>query len=198
MENKIEIEYRSVIDIKSFDEVLLTFRNNFQEISHTKRLSYMGFSNNENKSFDFRSRITNSESEVVVKIGDLHAHNRVEIPQKISKDQLAGFANIFSNIADESYISERETYNFNSQGDIVISLVKAATVAYIEFEILSSPSLFDENDSNLKKFIADNKFEIIDKIGFDKLNKTLSDNDDWKFEGTAADNQKLLELIERY
>lgn len=189
---KIELEYRAEININEYDNIREQLQKSGTISSTTKRLSYMGFSNQKEHSLDIRVRITNGKSEVVLKKGGWDSSNRIEIPQEIDKSQFMGFVRIFGNIVEKSYISERQTINFKSRDNIVISLVKSRSFAYIEFEILSDRENEKQNDELLKKFISENGFIIMTKEGFDDLCERLK-VDDWKFDSTNQEDIKRLE-----
>ena len=79
MENNIELELRAEVSLDQFEELLTDLNKGQKLLSHTKRLSviFLGAINQAN--FDIRVRISsNGETELVVKKGDYHAHNRVE------------------------------------------------------------------------------------------------------------------------
>jgi hypothetical protein len=197
MQENIELEYRVEIPSGLFKETLDTFQKQYELESHTKRLSYMGFWSSPEKQFDARVRITNGESEVVLKIGDLDSHDRTELSQTISKDQISGFMRMFSRIASENYIAERETYNFRTPDNVVISLVTAGTVCYIEYELLSQAENVEANNLTLKKLIENHGFTPLDKAGFKALNQKL-DEADWSFTDTQDQVKRFADILSSY
>lgn len=196
--NKIELEYRTEIPFDSFEQIRDKFTKELQEVSHTKRLSYMGFTDAGDDSIDLRARVTNGESEVVLKKGGWHSSDRVEIPQPVEKDQLLGFAKIFANIAERNFISERETYNYEGEEGIVVSLVRSSTIAYVEFELLSDENEVTENDKKVRAIMERFGFKPMSKEEFDSLNTRLEEQDDWEFSDSASDVSRLEELLSNY
>lgn len=196
--NKIELEYRSEIDPKSFANFHDKLAQRLTEVSHTKRLSYMGFTDSGENSIDLRARVTNGQAETVLKKGSWDASDRVEIPQPIDKNQLVGFAKIFSHIADRNFVSERETFNYESEDGIVVSLVKSTNIAYVEFELLSDESNMEENDAKVKGLMRELDVEPMSKEAFNDLNNRLEEHDDWEFSDNDEDVEKLTELLSKY
>jgi len=198
MDNKVELERRVEIKPQSFKSYIQLFKKNYDLLSHTSRLSYMGFTITKDSSTDLRSRITNGESEVVLKLGKLHAKDRVEITQKIGKDELVGFAKIFSHLSSRNFIAERETYNFNTKEGVVISVVKSAHISYIEFEILCDPKEVKANDKIIKELVSKLGLRVLTDKEFNSLNSRLEAKDDWKFCDNPKNIDKLVELLKKY
>ncbi|MEP7104094.1 MAG: hypothetical protein ABI721_05290 [Candidatus Dojkabacteria bacterium] len=192
--NNIELEYRSEIEFSQFDQFEKKFNQIAKLKSHAKRLSFMAFGDG----IDIRVRITNGKSEVVVKKGDWHAENRIEISQDIENDQFVGFVKIFSAMIKNCNIGERENFVFENNDGVTITLVKSKRLAYVEFELISR----DENIETNKKIILDLmkslNLEILDKKGFDDLCDRLKVNDDWKFNLEEDKVSKLEGLLSEY
>jgi hypothetical protein len=194
MKKNIELEYRIEIHPDIFLSTLSFFQNKYKQISKTKRLSFMSFSKNKDKQLDFRVRMTNKDLEVVLKLGDLYTNDRIEISQNILKDQFIGFCRMFSHLSGDNYIAYRETYNFETKEGIIISLVDANGINYIEYEFISNEANIKNNNRIIKEVIKNHGFKILDEKGFKELNSKL-DRADWKFKDTPKNiNRLTLEL----
>lgn len=197
MVKNIELEYRVLVPVEAASVTLSKLKQDYELISQTRRVSHMAFWKSEGRQFDVRVRITNGESEVVLKIGDLHSHERIELAQPIERSQIIGLTRIFSNIADQNYIAERETFNFRTESGVVLSFVKSGDVTYIEYEMLSDEQTAENNKNTILNLIKEHGFEPLDEAGFDELNKMLDDTD-WSFEDKQESFEKLSTLLENY
>ena len=195
----IETEIRAEVIPQDFVKI----KNNIEKantlISHTKRLSAMFFGNIGLKKIDIRVRITNDECEVVAKIGSFESHDRTEVSQKIHKDQFPGMVKIFSQFGFVMKIGERETFNYNTSDDIIISLVSADKIAYIELEKMSLKNEVNKNREQLLLLAKNLNLKILNsEKEFNELCNRLDNSVDWPFYGTAKDFNKLSKIYDRY
>lgn len=200
MTKNIELELRAEISKQSFIKVLNKFKKAGKLISKTKRLSVMYFGKIGKSNIDVRVRITNGKSEVVVKRGDFHSHNRTEISQLINKSQFIGMVKLMTQLGfTDMKVGERETYNFDFRNGIIISLVKAGGISYVEVEKMTS-KLKQKNDKNelvnlaqtLQINLFKNKKEFID------LCHRLTETCDWRFNNSSDNYRKLEHLLVKY
>ncbi len=200
MENNIELELRAEVSLIQFEELLsdLNKRNNL--LSHTKRLSVMFLGLIGQSKFDIRVRIdSNAKSELVVKKGDYHAHDRMEISQEISKNQFIGMAKIFSMLGLQSKVTERENFLFNMGDDITMVLVKAESIVYVEIEKMSHEKNIDKNKTDLLNIIDGFKLKLINNgEEFNELCDRLTKFSDWVFDGSAESINKLEGMLKSY
>ena len=96
MSKNIELELRAIIKKEDFDLLFKKLEVRGKLISTTERVSVMFFGTCNKDSFDLKVRITDGKSEVVVKKGDYHSHNRTEYTQSISNDKFIDLVKIFS------------------------------------------------------------------------------------------------------
>lgn len=200
MEEKIiELELRAEILPKELNSLLKSIGRIGTLHSRTKRLSVMFFGSIGVKKLDIRVRITNGTCEIVVKSGSFGSHERVEVTQKISADQFLGMVKIFSQFNFSMEVGEREIINYKLPNEIVISLVSAGPITYIELEKMSSRSDLDKNKKQLKRIADQLKLKILrsDKE-FNALCKRLSETVDWPFHCTNNEYTKLTKLAKRY
>jgi len=194
----IEVELRAEIfpeQLESFQEKLEEFGVKF---SSEARLSVMFFGNINNQKTDIRVRVTNGECEVAAKFGSFGSHDRIELVQKIEEYQFIGMTKIFSQFKFDIEIGERKTINYKLGDNIVVSLVSAGNIYYVELEKMSSESEIIESKKKLKK-IADNLgLRVLDKRAFDILCKKLSDFEDWVFKGSESEYSKLENIFQKY
>ncbi|MEI7603483.1 MAG: hypothetical protein WCJ19_00515 [bacterium] len=197
-ENNIELELRSEVnDI----ELILSKLNSFGKlISQTNRLAVMNFGQINNMDFDIRIRITNGESEVVIKKGDFHSHNREEISQRICIEEFIGFVKIFASMDFHIKVGERISYNYDLGNNIIATLVKAGDTSYIEIEKMTNKQ--EEQAVRKELDIILNILElrpIESREKFDKLcNKINNGPSDWRFNGKEEDYEKLKSLLSNY
>jgi hypothetical protein len=199
MKNIIELEYRAEVKKNNFIKILNFLRKNGRQISKTKRLSVMFFGKKSIKNFDVRVRITNGDSEIVIKKGGLHAHNRTEQSQKINKNQFMGMVGLMSLFDFEIKVGEREAYNFSFKNNVVISLVKAGNIAYLEFEKITDKKQIKKDGEILLNLIKKmNVSRIRTKEEFNLLCNKLSRDVDWKFNQTDEHYKKLEKILLNY
>ena len=200
MENNIELELRAEVSLNQFEKLLADLNKKNNLLSHTKRLSIMFLGVMGKSKFDIRVRIdSEGESELVVKKGDYHAHDRVEYSQEISKDQFMGLAKVFSMFGLQSKVTERENFLFDMGNDITMVLVKAGYIAYVEIEKMSHEKNIDENKSVLLSIINDFKLKLINNgEEFNELCDRLTKFSDWVFDGSAESMNKLEGMLKSY
>lgn len=200
VENNIEIELRAEISLKQIDGLLDHLKEKNKLLSQTKRLSVMFLGNVNQTNFDIRVRMSSDgNAELVIKKGDFHAHDRVELSQKITKDQFIGIIKIFSLFGFQSKITERENFVFDLEDDITIVLVKAGSIAYVEVEKMSDNKNTDVVRKRLLKIIEDLQLKSINNGGeFNELCNRLTKYSDWIFNGSTSDIEKLKKMMVLY
>lgn len=197
-EKTTELELRAEIspqDKESFRKKLMGLGTLH---SQTERLSVMYFGNVGTKKIDVRVRITNGECEVVVKSGSFGSHDRIEIAQEIDAAHFLGMVKIFTQFGFVTEVGERETFNYKLPDGVVVSLVSAGPIAYVELEKMSSRSDLDQNKKQLKELSDSLELQLLDEKEFDSLCERLAKKIDWPFHGTDEEYKKLAELINRY
>jgi len=192
----IELELRAKIDFKNLDKIKKNLEKIAKKISKTNRLSVMFFGKINNKPKDIRVRITNDECELVIKTGSFYSPNRVEISQKIQIKQFIGIIKIFSQLGFRSEIGERETFNYEIPNNIIISLVTADKVAYIELEKMSDKKTVIKNMVELKKLAKNLNLKIMKEKEFNNFCKYLTDKVDKEFKNTPTEYKKLQKYID--
>jgi len=195
----IELELRAEVKKDQYPKLLSKLKRGYKLISHTKRLSVMYFGKIGQASLDVRVRITNGDSEVAIKKGVLHAHDRIEMSQSIDRSQFMGMTQLYSLFDFKSEVAERETHNFDMGRNIVFSLVKAGNIAYVEIEKMSRKQEVEKNKEQLQVILDDFKLKTIaNEKEFNKLCDRLSKHSDWSFMGSKKDMAKLKKLLARY
>lgn len=199
MDKKIELELRA--EISTQDKEL--FQNRLTGVgvlhSHTKRLSVMYFGKMGTKKLDIRVRVTNGECEVVVKSGSFGAHDRIEIAQKINPEEFLGMVKIFTQFDFTIEVGERETFNYTLPDDIIVSLVSAGPISYIELEKMSSEADVEKNNKLLNQWVERLELQLLkSEEEFDILCKRLAEKVDWPFHGTNEEYIKLNKLFNCY
>lgn len=166
--------------------------------SQTERLSVMYFGSVGTKKIDIRVRITNGECEVVVKSGSFGSPDRTEVAQKIDIAHFLSMVKIFAQLGFSMEVGERETFNYKIPGEIIVSLVSAGPIAYVELEKMSSRSNLDQNKKQLKELSDTLELQLLNEKEFDSLCERLAEKVDWSFHGTDEEYRKLEKLINRY
>lgn len=199
MENNIELELRAEVSLNQFEKLLADLNKKNSLLSHTKRLSVMFLGVGQSK-FDIRVRAdSDGKSELVVKKGDYHAHDRMEISQEISKNQFIGMVKIFSMLGLQSKVTERENFLFNMGDDITMVLVKAGSIAYVEIEKMSHKENIDKNKADLLNIIDGFKLKLINNgEEFNELCDRLTRYSDWVFDGSPEGINKLEVMLKFY
>lgn len=194
------MELRAEVSLDQFEELLTNLSNRKKLLSHTKRLSVMFLGTIDKENFDIRVRISsNGETELVIKKGDYHAHNRVEYSQKIKKDQFIGIVKVFSFFGFQSKVTERENFVFDLGNNTTMVLVKAGSIAYVEIEKISHKKNIEENKAELLRIINSFGLKLIDND--DNLNELcdrLTRYCDWVFDGTVNHLAKLEAILKPY
>lgn len=194
----IELELRAEVPINDVENLKIKLSKMGKVLSTTRRLSVMYFGKINGQKTDIRIRVTNGECEIAAKFGSFGSHDRLELCQKIEKDQFFGMVKIFSQFKFNTEIGERETINYKLPDDIVISLVLAGDIAYVELEKMSSE--FDILESKIKlQKLADNlNLQILDEDKFDILCQKLNESVDWAFNGSKDEYLKLENIFKTY
>lgn len=194
----IEVELRAEVLMSDVDNLKKILSERGKILSSTKRLSVMYFGKINEQKTDIRIRITNGECEVAAKFGSFGSHDRLELSQKIEKEQFFGMIKIFSQFKFNTEIGERETINYKLPDNIIISLVLAKNIAYIELEKMSVDSEVFESKIKLQRLADDLNLQILDEEKFDILCKKLSDEVDWPFNGLDSEYLKLENIFKTY
>ena len=199
MDKKIELELRAEVQTQKRELFQRLLADVGVSHSHTKRLSVMYFGDMGTKKLDIRVRVTNGECEVVVKSGSFGAHDRIEIAQKINPEEFLGMVKIFTQLDFTIEISERETLNYTLPDDIMVSLVSAGPISYIELEKMSSEFDVEKNNQLLKQWANRLGLQLLkSEKEFDILCKRLAERVDWPFHGTNEEYIRLNELFNCY
>lgn len=200
MENNIELELRAEVSLDQLEGLLTDLNKSQKLLSHTKRFSVMFLGTINQVNFDIRVRTSSDgETELVVKRGDYHAHNRVESSQKIKKDQFIGIVKIFSLFGFQSKVTERDNFVFGLGNNTTMVLVKAGSIAYVEIEKMSHEKNIDKNKAELLSIINSFNLKLIDNGDeFNELCDRLTRYCDWVFDGTASHVEKLEAMLKSY
>lgn len=192
MSKNIELELRAEILSKDFDMVLSKLKEEGKFISHTSRLSVMFFGNYSDDVIDIRVRVTDGKSEIVIKKGDLHSSDRIEVSQEISNEQFVGMVKIMSQFRFDSKVGERETWNFEFPNAIVVSLVKAGELSYLEIEKMTDEANQHDDKKELLDIAKKMDVKLVEnKEQFDNFCMRLLEIGDWRFNNTEDDYIKL-------
>ena len=199
MLKNIELELRAEILKENFEPILKKLNQEGILISKTNRLSVMFFGNCENNYFDIRVRITNGKSEIAIKKGCLHSYNRTEFSRKIPNGQFIDMVKIMSQFGFNSKVGERKSFNFRFPDNVIISLVKAGNLSYLEIEKMADKASQKKDKEKLEDLAKKLNVEIIrDKEKFGNFCERLSKTVDWKFAGTESDYDRLEILLVKY
>lgn len=202
---EIEIEYRVETPFNEFDSIYNKINSVADLKSHKSRFSLMVFlSKNDEKSILYlrttKDYLTNeTDVEIVHKKGAQHAHDRIELTQKIDSKDFENFLHLFATIAaDKILVMQRETFNFEGQDGVIISLVKSRNHSYIEFERLSSMEESDSSSKAVLGLIESLGLSPLDKDGSERLFKELDINDDIILTGSIQDSEKAIDLYKHF
>lgn len=196
--NNIELELRAEVSSMQFTGLLKKLKQQTKLISYTKRLSAMFLGKINKSNFDIRVRInSDKKSEMVVKKGDFHTHDRVESSQEINKSQFIGIVKIFSLFDFKSKITERENFVFDFGDNIYLTMVKAGNIFYAEIEKMSNEK--EKEKEKLLKIFSNLKLNFIkDEKVFNDLCNRLSTDTDWSFDCSEEHLKKLNNMLITY
>jgi ribosome recycling factor len=137
--------------------------------------------------------------EIVIKTGDLHSHDRIEHSQAITVDQFMGMVGAVSLLGFDMEVGERLTYNIELPNQIIVSIVSAGEVAYVEIEKITNEENSDLLYKTLTSIADEFKLNIIDtKEDFNRLCDKLSQACDWQFDQSQDSIKKLESLLKKY
>ncbi|MGI6373737.1 MAG: hypothetical protein ACOX0C_00050 [Patescibacteria group bacterium] len=194
----IEVELRAEVLMDDVGNLKKRLSEIGKVVSRTRRLSVMFFGIINGQKTDIRTRITNGECEIAVKFGSFSSPDRLELSQRIEKDQFFGMVKIFSQFKFNTEVGEREIINYELPGGIATSLVLAGNIAYIELEKMSLDSEVVDNKIKLQKLADDLNLQILDENKFDILCRKLSKSVDWTFNGSDEEYLKLENIFKTY
>lgn len=185
---EVPVVKRQMIEKRVLSQVPLTSSDN--------RLSVLFLGSIDNIDFDIRVRINSDKyAEVVLKRGNFHAHDRLELNQKIVPEQFLGFVKIFSALGFKSKVMHRKTKRFFSEKEqYEIALVDAETISYIEVERIvdtKDKKVVEQERNKLTTILTKLGLVPIDKKQFDDLCQRLTTQVDWVFTGSKEDYRKL-------
>ncbi len=196
----IELEFRSEVSAKKFGQLLKILRGKCILETHTKRLSIMFLGVISKNSYDIRIRVNNKrKAEIVLKKGDFHAHDRVEIAYPILKKEIIPLSKIFQQFNFNQKVTERETFKFDLHDKINIALARANKISYIEIEKMSDRHSMRKDKRELLAVLKSIGIEPIkSRKEFDNLCNRLTKKADWIFRGSKEGYKKLESKIMAY
>lgn len=198
MPKNIELEIRAIIEKKDFNLTSRKLKEHGKLISETSRLTAAFYGTCEKNNFAMSVRVTNGRSEVVIKKGDFHTHNRTEYSQRIANGRFMDMVRIFSQFGFYGKVFERITYNYRLPGNVTISLVRAHDYSYLEIEKMTDRK-HEKTDKRILEGVAKNLGVSIvkDKRSYLEFCNTLTEKVDWRFFGTKKDFAKLEKILKR-
>ncbi len=194
----IELEVRAEVRLKDQEVLLAHLHRHGKLINRTRRCSVMFFGHAAGNPVDLRVRVTNGKAEVVVKKGALHAPNRVEFSQPVSKTDVVGLSKVFSLMGYEAKVGERVTANFDFGKDTIVSLAKADKIAYLEVERMTDKKHYEHDKRDVLGVLGELGYKPLMKAEFEDLCHRLTRRVDWKFKGSERDLKRLKGIIRRY
>ncbi|MSR85095.1 hypothetical protein EXS71_01485 [Candidatus Uhrbacteria bacterium] len=210
MKKSIELEVRGEIkktEIPGLEARLKAL--GFRSIGETRRTSVMSFGDvsmfdrdkkrHGGPSFtqvDNRCRITNSECEVVTKIGLTHASNRLEIGQQVDFKSFLTFAQMFASMGFFTKVGSKLTKNFQRKSISVALVQSPSGLAYIEIEKMTDRTQEKKDLKELTTLARQLEIKLWGtRKQFLDFCKKLTDRDDWQFRGTAKNLIRLKKEI---
>ncbi len=196
MPKNIELEIRAIIKKEDFENIFKKLKKMGKLVSAPNRLSVMFYGLCDKNNIDVKVRITDGKSEVVIKKGDFHSHNRTEYSQAIANSEFLNMVRIFSQFGFGAKVFERLTYNIRLPGKIMLSLVKAGDYSYLEIEKMTDKKNQDADKIILENIAKDLGVAIIgDKRSYYDFFNMLTAEVDWSFSGTKKDFLKLEKIL---
>lgn len=205
----IEVEIRAEIkphDVGRVEKKLKTL--GFKIASTTNRTSVMsfgmtdaqgrGWNKHKKKDVDIRCRVTNGKAEVVVKTGETHLSNRLELSSDVSMEQFYQFAAMVASTGLFTKVGSKMTKNYK-KGSVVVSIVQSPSgITYVEIERMSTRVLEKKTLNQLQELANALELHVIEsRKAFLELCERLTRIDDWEFNGTPQDLKRLKKEIEK-
>ena len=205
----IEVEIRAELSKQDLIRVEKRLRSiGFKFVSTTRRTSVMsfgitsakgrGWNHHKSEDVDIRCRITNGRAEVVVKTGEAHIANRLELSTPVTIEQFYPFARMTASTGLFTKVGSKITKNYQ-KGLLTASIVQSRSgITYLEIEMMSNRK---NEEKALKRLYA-----LADHLGvqiirsrkaFLELCERLTKIDDWGFRGTRTDLARLRKEIAR-
>lgn len=200
MKKNIEVELRAEIQKKDIPKLIKKVTELGSLVSHTSRLSVLFHGRINEVESDIRVRTKNKqEAEIVIKRGDFHSHDRTEESIKIKPTEFLQYVSLFSTMGFSSKVIERENLNYDLGKGVLLSIVKAKNIAYVEIEKMSDVKNKLEDTKLLKSILSLlNLNEIKNKSEFDELCVRLSKHSDWEFDSNLKNIKKLEKYLSKY
>lgn len=191
-----EIELRAEIPFTKRQTIEKKILSQVPITSSDDRLSVLFLGSIKDIDFDIRVRINSDKyAEIVLKRGNFHAHDRLELTQRITPAQFLGFIRIFNALGFQSKVMRRKTKRFFVEKEqCEIALVDAENISYIEVERMVNTrdkKAIEQERSKLTKILTNLNLVPIDKKRFDDLCQRLTNQVDWVFTGSKEDYRKL-------
>ncbi len=206
----IEVEIRGEVSVKKIPALARKLATlGFTHASSTKRTSVMSFgtvscgANDRHRvkgkkrdGIDIRCRVTNGRAEVVAKIGQTDAANRVEIAIPVSQSDMIHFAQLFGATPLFTKVGSKKTDNFSKDGVVVSLVTSPSGLAYVEIEMMSTRKR-ERKDIKTLHALA----KVLDlhlwktRAAFLTFCNKLTKRDDWMFEGTPTQIKRLTHEI---
>lgn len=187
----IELELRGECT-ETFDELKRQLDALATGVEET-RVMAMFFGKMDGQGVDIRCRVTNGVGEVVTKIGDYHAHDRREVSVDVTREQVVGFAKMFSAMGfSNAKVGTRKIWKYVVD-DIEVSLVRGVSgLGYVEFEKLVERENI-EQARPLLEGLAERVGVVLWATGeeYYAFCQRLTDGEDWRFTGSEEDVVRL-------
>ncbi len=198
--HNIELEIRAEISPKKFGELLGRLGKMRKATARVRRLSVMFLGEIGEEKIDLRVRIdSNGNVEIVIKKGNFHSADRVEVSQKIIKDEFIGLVRILSVFGFKGKITERENFIYKLTNRITVTLVRTGSIGYLEIEKMSTPRKLRSDKKELIYLAKQLNLNLIkNRKEFDDLCNRLSKKYDLSFTGSKKEMTKLKELLSKY
>lgn len=209
MPHPIELEVRAELAANEIERVRATLKElSFRATKQTRRTMLMSFGqvgriteddemNGGFQETDIRCRITDGHAEIVVKLGGVHAHDRREISTLVSPAALAQFARVIGSLNMFHKVGSRITENFVRE-DITAAIVSSRSgLAYLELEKISDEEHADQDREELLKLADELEVSLLkDRETFMELCTRLTEQDDWRFDGSEEAVERFLQEAE--
>ncbi len=146
---------------------------------------------------DIRCRITNGKAEVVLKVGQTHAANRLEIGHAVTLEQMITFGRMMAATGLFTKVGSKRNVNYG-KGSITLSISQSPHgLAYLEIEKMTDREHETEDLETLHALAEKLDITIWNPKEFLTFCKRLTDEEDWEFAGTPQDIKKLKAEIKQ-
>lgn len=199
-ERNIELEFRAEVAPENLDIIKEKLKSMSLDMSDDVRISAMWIGDINNSSIDLRVRTSSDGlSELVLKRGDYHSHNRLEASVDLTKDQFIGMVKTFCLLPLPMKLTKRENVRYQLPNEIEVAVVKSGKIIYLEIECMSNEFRMKDDQNRIEMILDQLGVEnLLNRETFKELCDRLTLEEDLYFEPHEIDNDIMMSHLDRF